>query len=120
MATSAHALRVCRLYRSGLKNLMNWTVHRELWIEEGFKLRAQFDANKAVTNARVLEKLLTDGETKLAELTHPDPYLGARPRPFAPSEKRGSPRPAEAPRVNAHPSARQCRPTRAGRSTCAT
>ena len=43
MATSAHALRVCRLYRSGLKNLMNWTVHRELWIEEGFKLRPLSD-----------------------------------------------------------------------------
>ena len=48
----AHTLRIQRLYRGGLKTLMNWTVHRDLWIEEGFKLRAEFDANKHETNAQ--------------------------------------------------------------------
>ena len=27
----AHTLRIQRLYRGGLKTLMNWTVHRDLW-----------------------------------------------------------------------------------------
>ena len=74
-----HTLRVQRLYRSALKNLANWTVHRDLWISEGFKLRAEFDANKGVTNPNVIEKLLSDGEAKLADMTHPDPYTGAQP-----------------------------------------
>ena len=76
MSSPVHVLRVQRLYRSSLKCLANWTVHRDLWIKKGFELRAEFDTNKSVTNSHQIEKLLSDGEAKLAENAHPDPYTG--------------------------------------------
>ena len=81
MSSPVHVLRVQRLYRSSLKCLANWTVHRDLWIKKGFELRAEFDANKSVTNTHMIEKLLGDGETKLADHAHPDPYTGAATAP---------------------------------------
>mmetsp|Transcript_46601 Transcript_46601/g.77030 ORF Transcript_46601/g.77030 Transcript_46601/m.77030 type:complete len:105 (-) Transcript_46601:332-646(-) len=69
-----HVQRVQRLYRRSLKNLLNWCVHRDLWIEEGFKLRAEFDANKHLADARHIEKIVSAGEAKLLEYKHPDPY----------------------------------------------
>jgi len=74
MTYPAHSLRVMKLYRHSLKNLMNWAVHRELFIERGFELRAQFDANKGITDAKIIERTVSAGEAKLAEFTHPDPY----------------------------------------------
>ena len=79
--TASHTQRVTRLYRKSLKNLMNWTVWRDMWIEKGFELRAEFDKNKNVTDPRLIEKLVSDGEAKLAELQHPDPYNSARTLP---------------------------------------
>jgi len=72
--TSAHVLRVKTLYRHGLKNLMNWSVHRDLFIQKGFELRAEFDANKDVSNPRTIEKIVSAGEAKLKQYEHPDPY----------------------------------------------
>ena len=63
-----------RLYRSGLKNIMDWTVQRELFISEGFALRAEFDANKHVSDPYMVEKLVSAGEERLAYHAHPDPY----------------------------------------------
>ena len=71
---TAHTQRVTRLYRAGLKNLLNWCVHRDLWISEAFKLQAEFRANKSIKDPRLIEKLVSDGEAKLAEYAHPDPY----------------------------------------------
>ena len=39
MSSSAHVIRVKKLYRQGLKCLHNWTVHRDLYISKGFELR---------------------------------------------------------------------------------
>ena len=77
-AYSTHALRVMKLYRHALKNLQNWTVHRDLFVERGFQMRADFDKNKFVKDPRLVEKLVSDGEAKLAEMAHPDPYTCAR------------------------------------------
>ena len=76
--TASHTLRVTRLYRRSLKNLMNWVVWRDLWIEKSLELRAEFDANKNVTDPRLIEKIVSEGEARLAELQHPDPYNSAR------------------------------------------
>ena len=81
MTYPAHSLRVMKLYRHSLKNLMNWAVHRDLFIERGFELRAQFDANKGITDAKLIERAVSAGEAKLAEFTHPDPYTRTRRRP---------------------------------------
>ena len=75
---TAHVQRVTRLYRRSLKNLLNWVVWRDLWIEKGFELRAEFDAQKNVTDPRLIEKLVSDAEAKLAEYQHPDPYKALR------------------------------------------
>ena len=72
---SAHTKRVTRLYRSSLKNMLNWCVHRELWIEEGFKMRARFDANKDLKDPVQIQKVLAEGEAELWEFRHPDPYV---------------------------------------------
>ena len=76
---STHAVRVKRLYRQGLKCLQNWCVHRDLYITKGFELRAEFDAQKLVTNPIVVEKLVSDGEAKLINMEHPSPYTRALP-----------------------------------------
>ena len=52
---TAHQIRVTRLYRHCLKNLQNWTVHRELFVTEGFAMREQFERNRALTDARLVE-----------------------------------------------------------------
>ena len=72
---ASHSLRVTRLYRASLKNLLNWTVWREMWIEKAFELRAEFDANKHVTDPKQLERIMTAAEARLAEFRHPDPYV---------------------------------------------
>ncbi|KAL3905962.1 MAG: hypothetical protein SGPRY_010724 [Prymnesium sp.] len=66
-----------RLYRSALKNVQNWTVHRDLFLQEGFKLRAEFDANKSLTNPQLVQKLLSEGEAKNKAMRHPSPYIRA-------------------------------------------
>ena len=53
----------------------DWTVHRELWIEEGFKMRARFDANKDLKDPVQIQKVLAEGEAELWEFRHPDPYV---------------------------------------------
>ena len=55
--------------------LLDWTVHRELWIEEGFKMRARFDANKDLKDPVQIQKVLAEGEAELWEFRHPDPYV---------------------------------------------
>lgn len=124
LGATAHSLRVTRLYRHGLKNLMNWCVWRDLWIEKGFELRAEFDANKAVTDPRKVEALLQAGEARLKEYTHPDPYTSAC-SPTAPTAPRGkcsffaSPSFAHAPCPCAV-CALQSHTCRAAANTCAT
>merc|ERR1712021_76811 len=66
LMSSAHVLR--------LKRTQNWCVHRDLYITKGFELRAEFDAQKLVTNPSVVEKLVSDGEAKLVDMAHPSPY----------------------------------------------
>uniref|UniRef100_A0A7S0Q501 NADH dehydrogenase [ubiquinone] 1 beta subcomplex subunit 9 n=1 Tax=Coccolithus braarudii TaxID=221442 RepID=A0A7S0Q501_9EUKA len=73
-AVTAHTVRVQRLYRQSLKCLLNWCVHRDLFIVESLKLRADFEANRTKNDARVIEKLVSGGEAKLQEFAHPDAY----------------------------------------------
>ena len=78
MVGASHTIRVKTLYRHALKNLQNWTVWREMFIEKGFELRAQFDAQKKLTDPKMIEEVVSKAEAKLAELKHPDPYTSAR------------------------------------------
>ena len=64
-----------RRLRAPPQLLLDWTVHRELWIEEGFKMRARFDANKDLKDPVQIQKVLAEGEAELWEFRHPDPYV---------------------------------------------
>lgn len=70
----SHAQKVTRLYRNILKNMLSWTVQRELWRREACELRATFDANKNVNMVEAI-KLLEEGEAYLERHKHPDPYI---------------------------------------------
>ena len=93
MVGASHTIRVKTLYRHALKNLQNWTVWRELFIEKGFELRAQFDAQKKLTDPKMIEKVVSEAEAKLQELRHPDPYTRAR-RDRHPAPPKNTPPPA--------------------------
>ena len=69
-----HAQKVTRLYRKSLKNLLSWTVKRELWRKEACELRAVFDTNKHVDMVQAA-KLLDEGEAWFQRHKHPDPYI---------------------------------------------
>ncbi len=45
--SAGHVQRVQRLYRAALKCSLNWIVRREVWIEEGFKLRKEFEVRES-------------------------------------------------------------------------
>eukprot|EP00249_Psilotum_nudum_P006010 c19390_g1_i1 orf=287-634(+) len=63
------------LYRRGLKHLLFWAGHGEIFYNEASKLRAEFDGNKNVDNLSKIDRLLLAGEEKLAKKQHPDPYI---------------------------------------------
>uniref|UniRef100_A0A7S0YVV2 NADH dehydrogenase [ubiquinone] 1 beta subcomplex subunit 9 n=1 Tax=Hemiselmis tepida TaxID=464990 RepID=A0A7S0YVV2_9CRYP len=70
----AHRTRVMNLYRQSLRLCMNVCIDRNLFSEEGQKIRDQFDAHKGETNVKVAQKLVEDGEAELLRWFHPDPY----------------------------------------------
>jgi len=76
-APSAHTLRVCGLYRRALKTTFNWVVDRETFIAEAIDLRKQFEANRHVRSAPLIEKICSDAEADLVKFKHPDPYKRA-------------------------------------------
>jgi len=72
--TAAHVQRVQRLYRQALKLVHHWAVDREVLSRQAILVRAQFEANRGVSNLAEAETLVEKGEAKLASLEHPDPY----------------------------------------------
>eukprot|EP00983_Pelagomonas_calceolata_P133054 1161928-Pelagomonas_calceolata.AAC.4 len=42
-----HKQRVARLYRYGLRELLNYSANRQHWYPRAFALRAEFEANRA-------------------------------------------------------------------------
>jgi len=96
MATSLQKTRITSLYRTSLKQLLSWVVSREVFYEEASKIRREFDENKMVNDPNEIERLLRNGEARLKEYEHPDPYIVpyrpggsmfARNPPFAPETK---------------------------------
>jgi hypothetical protein len=54
---SPHIIQVARLYRKSLKTLCSWVIDREIFLEEATKLRARFDAERGVSNAKAIRLL---------------------------------------------------------------
>jgi NADH dehydrogenase (ubiquinone) 1 beta subcomplex subunit 9 len=70
-----HKQRVTRLYRNALRVTFSWALDRRIFLEEAEALRAKFDAlkNESADSGKV-RFALTEGERKLADMVHPDPY----------------------------------------------
>jgi len=64
---------VMRLYRQSLKQLMSWTVYRDVFNEEAIELRARFEANRNL-DAQQGTVALEKGEQELFDESHVDPY----------------------------------------------
>jgi NADH dehydrogenase (ubiquinone) 1 beta subcomplex subunit 9 len=43
-----HRLRVMRMYRYGLRELLNWSSNRHEWFPRAKALRMEFEANKGL------------------------------------------------------------------------
>lgn len=48
---------MARLYRKSLKMLSSWVIDREIFLEEATNLRARFDAERGVSNAKAIRLL---------------------------------------------------------------
>lgn len=70
-----HAQRVCRLYRHSLRNLLSWTIDRDVFNLHSRQLRDRFRANASEKDPSRVMKLLREGEAEFAENKHPDPYI---------------------------------------------
>ena len=66
--TANHTRRVTRLYRASLKNLLNWCVWRDMWIEKAFELRAEFEKQRGLTDPRMSERKNAEREPSLTGL----------------------------------------------------
>ncbi|PPQ74365.1 hypothetical protein CVT24_000659 [Panaeolus cyanescens] len=73
--SSAHRLYVKGLYKRYLKNALDWTVRRDIWRPQALQIRAQFEANRNVTDPRALATILSQAEKELANQKHCDPYI---------------------------------------------
>jgi len=74
-ALLAHRVRVMRLYRHSLKQMMSWAIQKSLIYEEFKNIRSQFEANKNVPTLGEATRLVEAGEKYLEEKSHPDPYI---------------------------------------------
>jgi NADH dehydrogenase (ubiquinone) 1 beta subcomplex subunit 9 len=73
-AKLSHQQKVMRLYRKALRSCDSWAESREIFCEEGQKIRDEFDANKSVNLAEA-ERLMREAMDRLGSMTHPDPYI---------------------------------------------
>ncbi|KAJ3511568.1 hypothetical protein NLJ89_g4024 [Agrocybe chaxingu] len=73
--SSAHRLYVKSLYRRCLKNALDWTVRRDIWRGQAMQIRAEFEANRNVSDPRALAEILQKAEANLADMKHPDPCI---------------------------------------------
>ncbi|KJA29713.1 hypothetical protein HYPSUDRAFT_196056 [Hypholoma sublateritium FD-334 SS-4] len=75
--SSAHRLYVKSLYRRYLKNSLDWTIRRDVWRAQAMQIRADFEANRNVTDPRALAIILQNAEAALNEVRHPDPVIAS-------------------------------------------
>mmetsp|Transcript_29904 Transcript_29904/g.41394 ORF Transcript_29904/g.41394 Transcript_29904/m.41394 type:complete len:119 (-) Transcript_29904:376-732(-) len=70
--TGSHHDKARRLYRHGLKTVLNWAIHRDIFIKEAAEMRAEFEKNRYAVDGATL---LVQGITKLKKFEHPNPYI---------------------------------------------
>eukprot|EP00798_Chlamydomonas_sp_ICE-L_P007854 gene7854-1060_t len=70
-----HKFRVMRMYRYGLKELINWSQNRHHWYPRAHALREEFETNKAETDRVKMQKMVEHGEDLLARFRHWEPVI---------------------------------------------
>ncbi|KAG1671073.1 hypothetical protein FOA52_000745 [Chlamydomonas sp. UWO 241] len=70
-----HKLRVMRMYRYGLRELLNWSMSRHHWYPRATQLREEFEVNRAVTDRAEQFKLVEHGENLLSRFRHWEPII---------------------------------------------
>lgn len=63
------------MFRQALRTAFDSSLKFDAYRQETLKIRAQFEANKTVSNPNELESIIRKAEAKLAEWKHPDPYI---------------------------------------------
>uniref|UniRef100_A0A7S0UJY7 NADH dehydrogenase [ubiquinone] 1 beta subcomplex subunit 9 n=2 Tax=Polytomella TaxID=3049 RepID=A0A7S0UJY7_9CHLO len=70
-----HKLRVMRMYRTGLKEIVNWSYGRHEFYPRANALRMEFEANKELSDREQIRKLVLHGEDLLARFRHWEPTI---------------------------------------------
>uniref|UniRef100_A0A7S3QKE1 NADH dehydrogenase [ubiquinone] 1 beta subcomplex subunit 9 n=1 Tax=Dunaliella tertiolecta TaxID=3047 RepID=A0A7S3QKE1_DUNTE len=70
-----HKQRVARLYRYGLRELLNYSANRQHWYPRAFALRAEFEANRAETSREEIRRQLEHGEALMSRFKHWEPLI---------------------------------------------
>ncbi|KAG2501462.1 hypothetical protein HYH03_001242 [Edaphochlamys debaryana] len=70
-----HKLRVMRMYRTGLKELINYSANRHEWYPRAYALRKEFEDNKDVSDREQIRRMVEHGEELLARFRHWEPLI---------------------------------------------
>ncbi|GFR45054.1 hypothetical protein Agub_g6426 [Astrephomene gubernaculifera] len=70
-----HKLRVMRMYRTGLKELINWSSTRHEWYPRAYALRQEFEDNRNLSDREEIRKKVEHGEELLARFRHWEPLI---------------------------------------------
>lgn len=73
--TEANSKRVASLFRQALRTAFDSSLKFDAYRRETIKIRAQFEANKHISDPNELEEVIAKTHSKLAEWKHPDPYI---------------------------------------------
>ncbi|KAK9761038.1 hypothetical protein K7432_014373 [Basidiobolus ranarum] len=95
VGSPAHTARVAHLYKRALKLSLDWTIRRDLWRPQAMFIRERFEANRNVTNPKLVASLLDQTEKELEEFWHPDPYKAPTSPEGTKWERHGLPDPED-------------------------
>ncbi|KZT60711.1 hypothetical protein CALCODRAFT_464956 [Calocera cornea HHB12733] len=99
--SAAHRLRVKTLYKAMLKDALDWTIQRDIWRIKAIEIRAMFERNRNIQDARQVDILMQKAEADYQKGKHPDPQVW--PRYFGGTRyERNIPPPMEPPEAASH------------------
>lgn len=77
MGQLTHQLRIMRLYRQGMREIINWTFERPKAYNRFRQLRWEFEINRYLDDREHVEKLTAHGEMLVQLYAHPIPLKPA-------------------------------------------
>ncbi|CAK9439945.1 uncharacterized protein LODBEIA_P40450 [Lodderomyces beijingensis] len=73
--TEANTRRVSSLFRQAMRTAFDHALRFDLYRQATQDIRAQFEANREVSDPEELERIIGATRAKLREWKHPDPYI---------------------------------------------